>query len=113
MLPRTRVASAHFQVQLLLNQHPKSFSSGLLSNHSSHSRYFVFGIAPTQVQDPTLVLFELQEVCMCPPLKPVQFPLDGIPSFHTANHTKQLGVISKLSKGALNSSDILIYYHLA
>ena len=32
-----------------------------------------------------------------PPLKPVQVPLDGIPSLNGINHTTQLGVISKLS----------------
>lgn len=35
-------------------------------------------------------------------LKPIQVPLDGIPSFCHINHTTHLGVICKLAEGALN-----------
>jgi len=39
---------------------------------------------------------------MDPPLKPVQLPLDGIPSVQLVNCTIQLGVFGKLAEGALN-----------
>ncbi|PKU43757.1 hypothetical protein llap_5947 [Limosa lapponica baueri] len=55
----------------------------------------------TQVQDLALGLVELHEVCMGPPLKPVQVPLDGTPSLQCVSRTTQFGVISKLAEGAL------------
>lgn len=39
---------------------------------------------------------------MCPPLLPVQVPLDGIPSIQSADCTSQLGVLAKLAEGELN-----------
>lgn len=38
------------------------------------------------------------------PLKPTKVPLDGEPSLQKVNYTMQLGAISKLTEGALNSS---------
>lgn len=38
----------------------------------------MFAIAPTQVQDLTLVLVELPDVVTGPPLKPAYVPLDSI-----------------------------------
>ena len=40
---------------------------------------------------------------MSPPLKPVQVPLDSIPSLKHVNCTTQLGVTCKLAEGALDS----------
>jgi len=62
----------------------------------------ILGIAPTQVQDPALGLVEPHEVYLSPLLKPVQVPLDGIPSLQHINCATQLGVIHKLVEGALN-----------
>ncbi|KAK4827202.1 hypothetical protein QYF61_015230 [Mycteria americana] len=63
---------------------------------------FVFGIAPTHVQDLAFSLVELHEVRTGPTLKPVKIPLDGIPSLQHVDCTTQLGVVSKLAEGALN-----------
>jgi len=60
----------------------------------------VLGIAPTHVQDPTLDLVEPHEVCTGSLLKPVQVPLDGIPSLQCVNLIKQLGVTGKLAEGS-------------
>ncbi|KAK4811170.1 hypothetical protein QYF61_019801 [Mycteria americana] len=62
----------------------------------------ILGIAPMQVQDLALGFVELQEVPMGPLLKPVQVPLDGIPSLKRITCTTQLGVICKLAEGALS-----------
>ena len=62
----------------------------------------MLGIALIQVQDLALGLVEPHEVCIGPPLKPVQVPLDGIPSLQCVNRTTQLGVISKRAESALN-----------
>ncbi|KAK4810873.1 hypothetical protein QYF61_013281 [Mycteria americana] len=68
----------------------------------------ILGIALTQVQALALGLVELHEVHMGPLLKPVQVPLDGIPSLQRINCTTQLGVISKLAEGALNPTVYVI-----
>ena len=46
---------------------------------------------------------------MAPPLKPVQVPLDGIPSIYCINCTTQPVVICKLSESALNSTVLVAY----
>jgi len=46
---------------------------------------------------------------MGPPLKPVQIPLDHIPSTWHANHTTLLGVTCKLAEGALNPTICVVY----
>jgi len=67
-------------VESLINQHPqilllraalKPFSTQLVS---------VLGMSSAQVQDLALVLVELHEVGMGLSLKPVQVPLNSIPS---------------------------------
>ncbi|NXW38884.1 F16P1 bisphosphatase, partial [Phaetusa simplex] len=63
---------------------------------------FVPGLAMTHVQDLALGLVELHEVLTGPPLKPVQVPLDGIPSLQCVDRATQLSVVSKLAEGALN-----------
>ena len=85
-------------VELLINQHPKSFSWGSFSTQP----VFVLGIALIYVPDLALGLVELHEVCMGPPLKPVKVSLDGIPSLQHVDRTTQLGVVGKLAEGALN-----------
>ena len=62
----------------------------------------MLGIATTHVQDPALGLVEPHEVHTSPPLKPAKVPLDGIPSLQCVSHTTQLGVLYKVSKGALD-----------
>lgn len=54
-------------------------------------------IALIQVQRSAFGLADLNEVHSGSPLKPVQVPLDGISSLLHADHTIQLGVISKLA----------------
>ena len=59
-------------------------------------------IALDQKQDLALGLVELHEVHTSLTLKPVQVPLDGIPSLQHVDGTTQLGVINKLVEGTLN-----------
>jgi len=61
----------------------------------------VLGIALTHVQNLALGLRELHEVCTGTPLKSVQVPLDGIPSFQHADRTTQPGVAGELAEDAL------------
>ncbi|KAK4808881.1 hypothetical protein QYF61_007996 [Mycteria americana] len=89
-------------VELLINQHPQILLRRAALNTFSAQPVFVLGIAPTQVQNFALGLVELHEVRTGPPLKPVQVPLDGIPSLQRVDCTTQLGVVGKLAEGALN-----------
>ena len=45
---------------------------------------------------------------MGPLFEPVHVSLDGIPPFYCVSCTTQLGVISKLSEGALNPTTYVI-----
>ena len=58
---------------------PKSFSVGALKPSSAHPAS-ALEIAPTQEQDLALGLVELHDVGRGPPFKPVQVPLDTVPS---------------------------------
>ena len=91
-------------VELLASQHPQVLPLRAALSPFSTQPVFVFGIAPTHVQDLALSLVELHEVLVDPPLKPVKVPLDGIPSLHRVNCTTQLGVIGKLAEDALHAN---------
>ena len=54
------------------------------------------------MQDLACGFVEPHEAHLSPLLKPFQVPLDGIPSLWCVNCTPQLGVISKLTEGALD-----------
>ncbi|KAK4827889.1 hypothetical protein QYF61_022312 [Mycteria americana] len=84
-------------VELLINQHPHVLLLRAALNPFSSNLYLCLGL-------PRPSLVELHEVRMRPPLKPVKVPLDGIPSIQRVNRTTQLGVVSKLAEGALNST---------
>jgi len=68
---------AHFES--FINQHSQILLRSALKTFSTQP-VRVFGIALTQVQDLALCLVALHELGMGPPLKPVQVPLDDIPS---------------------------------
>ncbi|KAK4831140.1 hypothetical protein QYF61_015443 [Mycteria americana] len=89
-------------VELLINQYPQVLLLRAALNPFSAQPVFVLGIAPTHVQDFAFGLVELHEVRTGPALKPVKVPLDGIPSLQHVDCTTQIGVISRLTEGALN-----------
>jgi len=69
----------------------------------------VLGVALTQTQDLALGRVDLHEVGIGPPLKPVQVPLDNIPSPLLCQLHYQIGVICKCVEGALNLTVKVIY----
>jgi len=89
-------------IELLVNQHPQVLLFRAALNPFTAQPVFVLVIAPTQVQDLAFGLAELHEVLTSLPLKPVQVPLDGIPSLQHFDPITQLGVAGKLAEGALN-----------
>ena len=94
---------------------PKVFFSRAALNPFILWLVLVVGIALSQVQDLAFGFVELQGVHLGSLLKPVQLPLCGIPSLWYVDCTSQLGVISKLAEGALDSTvsatdeDIKVY----
>ncbi|PKU48586.1 hypothetical protein llap_1122 [Limosa lapponica baueri] len=89
-------------VELLIHQHPQVLLLRDALNPFSAQPVVVLGIAVTQAQDLALGLLELHEIRTGPPLKPVQVPLDSIPSLQHVGHATQPGVVSKLAEDSLN-----------
>jgi len=108
MQPRIQLAtwavSAHCWLMSSLSSTctPKSFWAGAALSPFIPQPVLIPGVALTQVKDLALGLVEPHEVQMGPFLKLVQVPLDDIPSFLCVSHTMQLGVICKLTEGALD-----------
>ena len=60
------------------------------------------GVVVTQGQDPALGLVEHHTIDFSPSIQSVQIPLHSLPSLKQINSPTQLGVICKLTEGALN-----------
>ncbi|KAK4832516.1 hypothetical protein QYF61_023581 [Mycteria americana] len=60
------------------------------------------GVVVTQVQDLALGLVKPPTVGLRPLIQPVQIPLQSLPTLQQINTPAQLGVICKLTEGALN-----------
>ena len=90
-----RKLQAH--AELLINQHLQVLLLRAVLIPFFTQTAFLLGISLARMQDLALGLVEPQDVHTGPPLRPVQVPLDGIPSC-----TTQRGVIGKLAEGALD-----------
>ncbi|KAK4814468.1 hypothetical protein QYF61_018986 [Mycteria americana] len=90
--------------QLFVHQYPQVLFHRAALDHIIPQPVWKLRIAPTQVQDPALGLVEPHEVHTGPLLQLVQVPLDDIPSFWRVSCTTQLGVICRLTEGALDLS---------
>lgn len=71
-------------------------------NPFSAKPVFVLGIALAQAHIFTLGRVKIDEIYTGPLVKPVKVPLHNIPSLQCVELTPQLGVVSKLTNGALN-----------
>ncbi|KAK4814185.1 hypothetical protein QYF61_011908 [Mycteria americana] len=60
------------------------------------------GVIVAQVQDPALGLVEPHTVGLSPSIQPVHIPLQSLPTLKQINTPTQLGVICKLTEGALD-----------
>lgn len=54
------------------------------------------------MQDPALCLVELHPVGLSPWVQPIHFPLQSLPTLKEINTLSELGVICKLTEGALD-----------
>ena len=93
-------------VQLFIPQYPQVLLGRAALSPCILQPILMVVVAPTQMRDLALGLVEPHEVHTGPLLKLVQVPLDGIPSFCHVNCTTQLGVVCKLTEGAL---DLAVY----
>ena len=60
------------------------------------------GVGVTQGQDPALGLVKLHTIDFGPSIQPVQVPLQSLPALEQINAPAQLGVLCKLTEGALD-----------
>ncbi|PKU40305.1 hypothetical protein llap_9394 [Limosa lapponica baueri] len=60
------------------------------------------GVGVTQVQDPTLGLVNPHTIGLSPSIQPVQIPVGSLLTLKQVDTPTQLGVICKLTEGALN-----------
>ncbi|KAK4818866.1 hypothetical protein QYF61_020085 [Mycteria americana] len=74
----------------------------LLSSHSSPRPVALHGAVVAQVQNLALSLVESHTIGLSPSIQPIQIPLQSLPTLQQINTPAQLGVICKLTEGALN-----------
>ncbi|KAK4832707.1 hypothetical protein QYF61_025168, partial [Mycteria americana] len=89
-------------IQAAVNQHPQ-----VLFHQAAFQPLFpkpvaLHGVVVTQVQDPALGLVEPHTIGLGPSIQPVQVPLQSLPTLKQINTPTQLGVICKLTEGALD-----------
>ncbi|KAK4830892.1 hypothetical protein QYF61_013821 [Mycteria americana] len=89
-------------IQAAVNQHPR-----VLFHQAAFQPLFpkpvaLHGVAVTQVQDLALGLVEPHTIDLGPSIQPVQVPLQSLPTLKQINTPAQLGVICKLTEGALD-----------
>lgn len=60
-------------------------------------------VSATQLQDPVFGLVECHTVSLSPPSQPVQVPLQSLPCLQKISTPAQLGIVSELNEGALDT----------
>ncbi|KAK4818569.1 hypothetical protein QYF61_014705 [Mycteria americana] len=94
-------------IQAAVDQHPQVLLCQAAFQPLFPTPVALHGVAVAQVQDPTLGLVEPHTIDLGPWIQPVQVPLQSLPTLQQINTAAQLGVICKLTEGALdgNSSE--------
>ncbi|KAK4822326.1 hypothetical protein QYF61_013025 [Mycteria americana] len=85
-------------IQLAVNQHPQVLLCWAAFQPLFPKPVALHGVAVTQVQDPALSFAEPHTTDLSPLIQPVQVPLQSLLTLQQI----QLGVICKLTEGALN-----------
>ncbi|KAK4816500.1 hypothetical protein QYF61_017461 [Mycteria americana] len=89
-------------IQLAVNQHSQVLLCQAAFQPLFPKPVALHGVVVTQVQDPALGLVEPHTIGLSPLIQPVQIPLQSLPTIKQINTPAQLGVICKLTEGALN-----------
>ncbi|KAK4817045.1 hypothetical protein QYF61_026353 [Mycteria americana] len=90
-------------IQAAVNKHPQVLLCQAAFQPLFPKPVALPGVAVAQVQDLALGLVQTHIIVLGPSIQPVQVPLQSLPSLKQINTPAQLGVICKLTEGALNS----------
>ncbi|KAK4810582.1 hypothetical protein QYF61_007319 [Mycteria americana] len=89
-------------IQAAVDQHPQVLFCLAAFQPLFPKPVALHGVAVAQVQDPALSLVEPHTIGPSPLIQPVQVPLQSLPPLQQINTPTQLGVICKLTEGALD-----------
>ncbi|KAK4812626.1 hypothetical protein QYF61_011497 [Mycteria americana] len=89
-------------IQLSVNQHPQVLFRLAAFQPLFPKPVALHGVVVTQVQDLPLGLVKPHTIGLGPSIQPVQVPLQSLPPLQQINTPAQLGVICKLTEGALD-----------
>ncbi|KAK4829830.1 hypothetical protein QYF61_006840 [Mycteria americana] len=89
-------------IQVAVNQHPEVLLCQAAFQPLFPKPVALHGVAVAQVQDLALGLVKPQTIDLGPSIQPVQVPLQSLPPLKQINTPTQLGVVCKLTEGALN-----------
>ncbi|KAK4827428.1 hypothetical protein QYF61_017866 [Mycteria americana] len=89
-------------IQAAVNQHSQVLLCQAAFQPLFPKPVALHGVAVTQVQDPALGLVKPHTIGLSPSIQPVQIPLQSLPILKQINTPTELGVISKLTEGALD-----------
>ncbi|KAK4811044.1 hypothetical protein QYF61_015748 [Mycteria americana] len=94
----------HLNVSLVaaVNQHPQVLLCLAAFQPLFPKPVALHGVAVAQVQDLALGLVKPHTINLGPSIQPVQVPLQSLPTLQQINTPTQLGVICKLTEGALD-----------
>ncbi|KAK4817189.1 LOW QUALITY PROTEIN: hypothetical protein QYF61_003582, partial [Mycteria americana] len=89
-------------IQAAVNQHPQVLLCWAAFQPLFPKPVALHGVAVAQVQDLALSLVKPHTIDLGPWIQPVQVPLQSLPALQQINTPAQLGVICKLTEGALD-----------
>ncbi|KAK4811173.1 hypothetical protein QYF61_019804 [Mycteria americana] len=89
-------------IQLAVNQHPQVLFCLAAFQPLFPKPVELHGVAVAQVQDLALGLVKPHTIDLGPSIQPVQVPLQSLPTLQQINTPTQLGVVCKLTEGALD-----------
>ncbi|KAK4817835.1 hypothetical protein QYF61_000670 [Mycteria americana] len=89
-------------IQAAVNQHPQVLLCQAAFQPLFPKPVALHGVAVAQVQDLALGLVKPHTIDLGPSIQPVQVPLQSLPTLKQINTPTQLGVICKLTEGALD-----------
>ncbi|KAK4831626.1 hypothetical protein QYF61_018566 [Mycteria americana] len=89
-------------IQVAVNQHSQVLLCQAAFQPLFRKPVALHGVAVAQVQDLALGLVKLHTIDLGPSIQPVQVPLQSLPTLKQINTPTQLGVVCKLTEGALD-----------
>ncbi|KAK4827707.1 LOW QUALITY PROTEIN: hypothetical protein QYF61_020985 [Mycteria americana] len=89
-------------IQAAVDQHPQVLFCQAAFQPLFPKPVALHGVVVTQVQDLALGLVEPHTIGPSPSIQPVQIPLQSLPTLKQINTPAQLGVVCKLTEGALD-----------